>query len=587
MKTISAFIISLLTLLAAFLCASAPIYAQPTKLVGTQNQVTIASYNVENLDPSDNRFSKLGKDIVTDLQSPDILALIEVQDNNGAVDDSIVSANKTFNKLIEAIKTEGGPEYKFSSIDPQDDTDGGEPGGNIRVGFLYDPKRIALGKGSPGNAITGTSVLNSPSLALSQNPGRIEPTNTAFKRSRKPLVAEFTFNERSIFAIANHFASKRGGAESDVQRLEQAKIVHQFADKILKADPKANIVVLGDLNDTEDSAPLKALKGKILTNLIEQVPIADRFTFNFKGKKQVLDHILISPNLTTANPEIEIVHINIGFTDQASDHDPLVSRFAIADKPVSTTPVSSNSSSQPSSTSTSSSTATILPDLTGKQLLDKLAIGFAPKKNLGYRAARDAMYGDIDNKNNTIIDVYTGYKIVLEEEMKPTDEAREKGINTEHTYPQSKGANGKAKSDIHHLFPTWDRANSLRDNDPFGDLDDSKTRKWLFKASESSSIPSSNIDEYSESDLNVFEPREDHKGNVARAIFYFYTMYKDLADAQDANYFKKQQKTLCQWDRNDPVDAAELARSHAIVKYQGNDNPFVLDKTLASRTYCS
>ncbi|CAN1212558.1 Endonuclease I [Tumidithrix helvetica PCC 7403] len=582
MKLILAFIISLL---ASLWTLSSPIYAQSspaTTLIGNKTKVTIASYNVENLDPRDSRFDQLSKDIVDDLKSPDILSLIEVQDNNGAVDDSIVAADLTFKTLIDAIKSAGGPEYKFSSIDPQDDNDGGEPGGNIRVGFLYNPKRITLANGNPGNAIKITSVLTSPSVTLSLNPGRIDPTNPAFVNSRKPLIAEFTFNGQQLFVIANHFASKRGGAAADTQRLKQAQIVNQFAAKILKADSKAKVVVLGDLNDFVESEPLKALKGNILTNLIEQIPPSDRFTFKFQGKKQVLDHILISPNLSTANPEIDIVHINIGFSDHASDHDPLVSRFTITAAPVpASTPIP-----VPTIQPSPSPISAIFPSLTREELLKKLALEFAPKKTLSYRAAREAIFSDIDNKSNTIEDVYSGYKIQLDEPIPPVDEAREEGINTEHTYPQSKGANGKAKSDIHHLFPTWDRANSLRDNDPFGDIPDDKTKRWLLKGSESSQIPTSSINEYSESDLNVFEPREDHKGNAARAVFYFYTLYKSQADSEDPNFFQKQQKTLCEWHQQDPVDTAELSRSHAIVEYQGNENPFVLDKTLASRTYC-
>ncbi len=579
MKFILAFILSLLVSLSVF---DLPIYAQTspaTTLTSSKTKVTIAAYNVENLDPGDARFPKLSSDIVEDLKSPDILALIEVQDNNGAVDDNIVSSDRTFAALISAIKKAGGPEYKFSNIDPQDDVDGGEPGGNIRVGFLYNSKRIALAKGKPGTANENTSVLTSPAVSISRNPGRIDPTNPAFERSRKPLVAQFTFNGQQLFVIANHFVSKRSGAVADIQRLKQAEIVNQFASEILKADSNANLVVLGDLNDFVESEPLKALKGTILSNLIETVPASDRFTFKFQGRKQVLDHILVSPNLRKADSEIDIVHINIDFSDKASDHDPLVSRFTIAAAPIPT------NSSSPSTTPTPIST--ILPSLTGKDLLSKLATEFAPKKNLSYRAARDAMFGAIDNKDNKILDVYSGYEIQLDESIPPADEARKEGINTEHTYPQSKGANGRAKSDIHHLFPTWDRANSLRDNDPFGDITDSKTKKWLLDAKETSKIPSNDaINAYSESDLNMFEPREDHKGNAARAMFYFYTMYKSQADAEDPNFFQKQQKTLCQWDQKDPVDNAELLRSNAIAKYQGNENPFVLDKTLASRTYC-
>ena len=48
----------------------------------------------------------------------------------------------------------------------------------------------------------------------------------------------------------------------------------------------------------------------------------------------------------------------------------------------------------------------------------------------------------------------------------------------------------------------------------------------------SNSIPNQFIDEYSEvdNDNEKFEPREDVKGNIARSMFYFYTIYNNVAD---------------------------------------------------------
>jgi hypothetical protein len=67
-------------------------------------------------------------------------------------------------------------------------------------------------------------------------------------------------------------------------------------------------------------------------------------------------------------------------------------------------------------------------------------------------------------------------------------------------------------------------------------------------------------------------------------MFYFRTVYPELADA---NFFKTQQRTLCQWHTDDPIDAGEVTRSRAIARtLQGNENPFVLDSTLSERTYC-
>ncbi|MHC5823830.1 MAG: endonuclease, partial [Nostoc sp.] len=99
--------------------------------------------------------------------------------------------------------------------------------------------------------------------------------------------------------------------------------------------------------------------------------------------------------------------------------------------------------------------------------------------------------------------------------------------------------------------------------------------------------PSSAIDEFSESAASEFEPREKVKGNIARAIFYFYTIYRDQAKKVDENYFQNQRQTLCKWNQQDLPDLTEIERSHAIAQFQGNDNPFVLDVTLGERAYCN
>ena len=130
--------------------------------------------------------------------------------------------------------------------------------------------------------------------------------------------------------------------------------------------------------------------------------------------------------------------------------------------------------------------------------------------------------------------------------------------------------------------------NSRRGNDPYVELDDNEVDTWYFKEEERSSRPNSNvIDQYSEDRHLGFEPREDFKGNVARAYFYFYTMYKQQANAEDPEFFSSQVETLCDWHDLDPVDSLEWVRTYKIANYQDDkQNPFVLDCSLA-RLYCN
>lgn len=143
------------------------------------------------------------------------------------------------------------------------------------------------------------------------------------------------------------------------------------------------------------------------------------------------------------------------------------------------------------------------------------------------------------------------------------------------------------RSDIHHLFPTHKDVNSARSNFPFDEIDDNLTDKWYVKDGSElqilTEIPSRNIDSYSELDKNkAFEPREEHKGNLARAVYYFYTMYPSEA----GNISRiADRDVLFQWHINDPVDSAEIERNNRVAAQQGNRNPYIVHPELVARAW--
>ncbi len=230
----------------------------------------------------------------------------------------------------------------------------------------------------------------------------------------------------------------------------------------------------------------------------------------------------------------------------------------------------------------------VSPGLSGQALLDEVKSNFKAATLLPEGPARDTLFSVVYGQNDSLTCVYTGYKIWLDPSKDPTQAAFDFDINTEHTYPKSFGAVGVAEGDMHHLYATRADVNNARGNSPFAEIPDGETEEWYYLATKISSIPTSNIDLYSERNGNSFEPREDHKGNVARAMFYFYTMYKDFADPLDPNFFETQRETLCAWHLLDPVDQAEWDRTWLIAQYQdGKANPFVLDCTLPERSYCA
>ncbi len=236
----------------------------------------------------------------------------------------------------------------------------------------------------------------------------------------------------------------------------------------------------------------------------------------------------------------------------------------------------------------------IFPNLQGNDLTIALQQNYKPAIVYPYSPARDTLYARVWGKNDTLKCIYTGHALYMNPSLDPTDavfmNGDNNGINTEHMYPQSKGAsNGFAKSDMHHLAPARVLVNSTRGSDPYDEIVDTSTDLWHYLAVSTPVTPSQNIrDNYSESRPGSFEPREGVKGDVARAIFYFYTMYRNEANNADPNYFDSMKDDICQWHLDDPADEVEYERTMTIASYQdGKVNPFILDCTLAQRMYCN
>jgi predicted extracellular nuclease len=308
-----------------------------------RDELSVATFNVENLAATNPqaKFDTLAGLIVHNLGSPDLINVEEVQDNNGATNNGTVAADQTVARLVAAIGAVGGPAYEWRSIDPQNNADGGEPGGNIRVGFLFRTDRGLRFVDRPGgNATTPVDVAAAGGQArLTLSPGRIDPANAAFTTSRKPLAGEFTWRGRRLIVVANHWNSKSGdqplfgrfqppSLSSEAQRNAQAAVVADFVQKIRAIERNAYVIVAGDLNDFPWSPPLRTLTdGTGLWDLPALLPLPERYTYVFEGNSQVLDHILLSTGLQVRPHTYDVVHVNAEYADQASDHDPGVVRL--------------------------------------------------------------------------------------------------------------------------------------------------------------------------------------------------------------------------------------------------------------------
>ncbi|HUI37372.1 MAG TPA: endonuclease/exonuclease/phosphatase family protein, partial [Gaiellaceae bacterium] len=310
-------------------------------------ELAISTFNFENLAAGQtDKLAALASLIVNNLRSPDVIAGEEVQDNNGETNNGNVDASQTLTQLVAAIQAAGGPTYEWRQIDPVNGQDGGAPGGNIRQVFLFRTDRGLSFVDRPGGDSTTTNAVvgSGATTHLQYSPGRIDPASSAWAASRKPLAGEFDYRGHKLFVIANHFNSKGGddplrgrfqppNRVTETQRHLQAHEVADFVSSISTADPNADVVVLGDLNDFEFSETVQILETAGLHDLMDTLPLNQRYSYEFEGNAQVLDHVMFGGPLFGRPLVFDPVHVNAEFFDQASDHDPSVVRVLLNDPP--------------------------------------------------------------------------------------------------------------------------------------------------------------------------------------------------------------------------------------------------------------
>jgi len=223
----------------------------------------------------------------------------------------------------------------------------------------------------------------------------------------------------------------------------------------------------------------------------------------------------------------------------------------------------------------------------GAALRAALDADHSPDRTLGYDAARDALYAyEARVTGGALCEVYGGACAPLAD-GDPSQAAGRVGVNAEHTWPQSFGARDEPlRSDMHHLFPSWETANSSRGNLPLADVPDARAEAWYRDGQSASRLPAGEAPgAWSQRGGGRFEPRDAHKGNAARALFYVATVYPEVLDADGAAFFETMRPDLLRWHRLDPPDDAERARSAWIARLQGTVNPFVTDPSLAERAF--
>ena len=194
--------------------------------------------------------------------------------------------------------------------------------------------RPVLVEGTDPQGLDVGLLYNSQRLWLRSSEAR---PGTMF--ARPPLVVrlEALDNHERLTVIVNHLQSATSDPAADEQaRIAQADAVRALVDEMKAAEPDVPVVVLGNLNAFEDSAPLQHLTAS--GRLADPMSLAAgerAYTFASQGRCQMVDHILVDAALAPRVVQLKPQHINVDFGDagpgappeaspRASDHDPVL-----------------------------------------------------------------------------------------------------------------------------------------------------------------------------------------------------------------------------------------------------------------------
>lgn len=304
------------------------------------SELTLATYNLENLSGyQTDRIEVMAQSMALNLNCPDVLNLVEIQDNNGISVRDDQNADETLKKLRGLLQSMClHKNYQYVNIDPFLNAEGGQPGGNIRISLFYNLNKLTYQERKDGSI--GQQAIVQKGGVLSSNPGRIFPNDQAFRNSRRSVIVEFDLIHKpgeKLYVIGNHLNSKLGDidfwgntqparANSDFKRAEMTAKINEFIRWLEQQNPKANIVVLGDFNALPEEGSMAVLtnREKDLKNMLLTLPPEKRYTTNFNGNSQAIDHIFVNNRIFNNCAEAEVMHINSDFMGRLSDHDPIV-----------------------------------------------------------------------------------------------------------------------------------------------------------------------------------------------------------------------------------------------------------------------
>lgn len=287
-----------------FLCLTWTNCKTPTTASNaTQQTVRFAFYNVENLfdiydDPitKDEEFTPTGKKnwteeryqkkleqlstVVADLKFPEILGVCEIENKK------VLSDWVAHRKLADQ-------NYHIVHFDSPDKR-------GIDNGLLYRKDHF--------------TVLEKEAIAINFPKEIVEDYTT-----RDILYVKGNYRGEVLHVFINHWPSRRGGLEaSQPKRVYVASQLREKTDAILANNPKANILIMGDLNDETDNDSVAKTLGaaapdvstpQYLYNFTQPLDAAGEGSYRYKANWNMLDQIIVSPNMTSGKLRAVKAHI--------------------------------------------------------------------------------------------------------------------------------------------------------------------------------------------------------------------------------------------------------------------------------------
>lgn len=321
----------------------------------TANQFTVASANLQRFfdtvnDPDigepvltttafNNRLNKVSLMIRDVLRTPDIVGVVEVENLN--------ALQQVAAKVNADAVTAGAPNPNYVAYLEE----GNDPGG-IDSGFLVKSSRVS---------VIDVTQYSKNTTYSNPNNGQFELLNDRPPLVLRAVVTGSTGGAFPITVIANHMRSLSSvddpadGNRVRTKRRAQAEDLAKLVQARQAANPNERILLVGDFNafpfndgyvdsiGTIKGTPTAAsqvtlaspdLVNPDLTNLLDTVNPAERYSYTFDGNAQTLDQALITSNLLPLVDSLQFARVNADFLEsfrndanspaRISDHDPLV-----------------------------------------------------------------------------------------------------------------------------------------------------------------------------------------------------------------------------------------------------------------------